>query len=115
LHRERMARLVMFHARDASLPSPDEVLGALVDGTWGASGSREGMTGAYRRAAERSVLDGLCALATDEHATDAVRDGATLRLEMLAASLEGPAGTATQAGAGRAGDPADRAHVRRAV
>ncbi|MEX0836854.1 MAG: hypothetical protein WD101_00880 [Gemmatimonadota bacterium] len=44
-----------------------------------------------------------------------MRDGATLRLEMLAASLEGPAGTATQAGAGRAGDAADWAHVRRAV
>jgi hypothetical protein len=115
LHRERMARLVMFHARDSSLPSLDEVLGALVDGTWGASGSREGMTGAYRRAAERSVLDGLFALATDEQATDAVRDGATLRLEMLLASLDGPAGTATQAGAGRSGDAADRAHVRRAV
>lgn len=115
LHRERMARLVMFHARDSSLPALDEVLGAIVDGTWGASGSRENMTGAYRRAAERAVLDGLFTLATDEQATDAVRDGATLRLEMLAASLEGPAGTATQAGAGREGDAADRAHVRRAA
>lgn len=113
LHRERMARLTMFHARDPNLPSLDEVLGALVEGTWGASGAREGMTGAYRRAAERAVLDGLFALAIDPQATAEVRDGATLRLEMLSRSLV--VGTPTETGSGRAVDAADRAHVRRAA
>ncbi|MGY8779493.1 MAG: hypothetical protein ACKVIN_15420, partial [Longimicrobiales bacterium] len=93
LHRERMARVVALNGQDAELPSLDEVLGTLVDGTWGAAGSRAGSTGLYRRAAERSVLDGLFTLAIDDQATSEVRDGAALHLERLAESLtDAPAG-----------------------
>ncbi|MDQ3515736.1 MAG: zinc-dependent metalloprotease, partial [Gemmatimonadota bacterium] len=35
LHPQRAARLVSFHARDGSNPSLDEVIGALIDATWG--------------------------------------------------------------------------------
>jgi hypothetical protein len=59
LHRERMARVATFHAQGVSPVSLDEVLAALVDGTWGASGSRTGAEGGYRRQAERAVLDGI--------------------------------------------------------
>ena len=83
LSRERMARVVSLHGQDASMPSLDEVLGALVEGTWGAAGSRQGSDGLYRRAAERSVLDGLFTLAIDEDATAEVRDAAVLWLERL--------------------------------
>jgi hypothetical protein len=87
LARERMARVVSLNGQDADLPSLDEVLGALVDGTWGAQGSRSGSEGLYRQAAERSVLDGLFTLALDEQATSEVRDGAQLWLERLGERL----------------------------
>lgn len=93
LHRERMARVVALNGQDSGLPSLDEVFGTLVSGTWGAAGSRSGSEGLYRRAAERSVLDGLFTLAIDEQATSEVRDGALLHLERLAASIaDAPAG-----------------------
>ena len=109
LHRERMARLVAFHAQDDSLPSLDEVLGSLVTSTWGAPGTRSGRMGGFRRASERAVLDGLFTLATDAEATSEVRDGAELRLELLAEWLGG-----AEAGA-RSGGTEYLAHIRRAA
>ena len=94
LARERMARVVALHGQDPDLPSLDEVLSALVEGTWGAAGTRSGAEGLYRQAAERSVLDGLFTLAVDEEATAEVRDAAVLHLERLGeriASVDGPA------------------------
>lgn len=35
LHAERLARVVLFRARDAQLPTLDEVLSTIVDRTWG--------------------------------------------------------------------------------
>ena len=107
LHRERMARVVALNGQNSELPSLDEVLSRLVDGTWRASGARSGSTGLYRRAAERSVLDGLFTLAVDEEATSEVRDAALLHLERLAEGLtEAPAGGE---------DAAYEAHRRRAA
>jgi len=107
LDRERMARVVALHGQNAELPSLDEVLGTLLGGTWGAAGSRSGSTGLYRRAAERSVLDGLFTLAIDDEATSDVRDAALLHLERLAATLtDAPAGGE---------DAAYEAHRRRAA
>jgi hypothetical protein len=105
LHRERMARLVTFHAHDPGQPPLDEVLGTLVEGTWSAAGSRSGREGAYRRAAERAVLDGLFTLATDDRATAEVRDGAEHRLVLLRETLGTPGGDGTE----------DQAHRRRAA
>ena len=107
LARERMARVVSLNGQDPSLPSLDEVLGALVEGTWGAAGSRSGSEGLYRQAAERSVLDGLFTLALDEEATSEVRDAALLWLERLDERLGEPAATAA--------DPRYEAHRRRAA
>jgi hypothetical protein len=107
LARERMARVVALHGQDPALPSLDDVLGTLVRGSWDASGSRTGSEGLYRRAAERSVLDGLFTLAIDEQATSEVRDGALLWLERIGQSLESaPAGDV---------DPGYEAHRRRAA
>lgn len=105
LHPERVARVVSFHARDSSQLSPDELLTRLVDGTWGATGSRAGADGAYRRAAERAVLDGLFSLATDKRATSESRDAAERHLARLAQSLKGSPGSGA----------ADQAHRSRAV
>ena len=91
LARERMARVVALHGQDPALPSLDDVLRTLVRGTWDARGSRTGSEGLYRRAAERSVLDGLFTLAIDERATSEVRDGALLWLERVGQSLESAA------------------------
>jgi hypothetical protein len=59
LHPERAARLVSFHARDARNPSLDEVLGALVQATWGAPAApRAGSAAddlAHRAAARRDI------------------------------------------------------------
>ena len=107
LDRERMARVVAMHGQDPGLPSLDDVLGTLVEGTWEASGGRSGAAGLYRRAAERSVLDGLFTLATDAQATADVRDGAELRLERLAEALASPAAGGE--------DTAYEAHRRRAA
>ncbi len=96
--RERMARVVALNGLDAGQPSLDEVMGALVDGTWGASGSRAGSPGLYSRAAERSVLDGLFTLAIDENATSEVRDGAQLWLQRVGERLAGDPPSPADAG-----------------
>ncbi|MDX1495304.1 MAG: zinc-dependent metalloprotease, partial [Longimicrobiales bacterium] len=98
LSRERMARVVTLNGLDPALPSLDAVLGALVEGTWGAAGTRAGSEGLYRRAAERSVLDGLFTLAMDEDATSDVRDGALLWLERLNQRLSAAASAGADAG-----------------
>jgi hypothetical protein len=105
LHRERMARVATFHAQGVSPVSLDEVLAALVDGTWGASGSRTGAEGGYRRQAERAVLDGIFTLALDDRAVSEVRDAAERRLRLLHEVLEASPGTA----------PEEQAHRQRAA
>jgi len=117
LHRERMARVVAFRTRDPGQVSLDEVLGRLVEVTWGAAGSRTGGQGAYRRAAERAVLDGLFTLASDQQATSEVRDGAEWQLARLAVELDGEGGqdTAEQAHRERASREIEAYLVRRIV
>jgi hypothetical protein len=97
--------VVAFRTRDPGQVSLDEVLGHLVEATWGATDSRTGSEGAYRRAAERAVLDGLFTLASDEEATSEVRDGAEWQLARLAATLDGEG----------AEDTPDQAHRERAA
>jgi len=77
LHQQRAARLVSFHARDASNLSLDEVLGALIDATWGtapgAARAGEEQGPELRRAAQRAVVDGMLDLAGSAAATSGVR------------------------------------------
>lgn len=102
LHPQRAARLASFHARDPRNPSLDEVLGVLVDGTWGtATAGRDAQHGALRRAAQRAVLDGLLDLAGSPRATAEVRATTELHLARLRERL---------AGTGAAGTAEDRAH-----
>jgi hypothetical protein len=100
LQRERAARLVSFHARDASAPSLDEVMARLVEGTWGQPTPGSARDAALRRAAQRAVLDRLIGLAADRQATAQVRASAELQLADLARRLEGR----------RPSDAAQRAH-----
>jgi hypothetical protein len=97
LHPERMHRLQAAHASDPAYPSPDEVLGTLVDRTWGSS---EGPHAALSRAVQRAVLDGLLDLAGDERTGAMVRAVAERRLIVLQDALERQ----------RRGEPEDRAH-----
>jgi hypothetical protein len=95
LHRERAARLVSFHARSPAAPSLDEVIGRLVEGTWGAASSSP-RDAALRRVAQRAVLDRLLALAADRQAVPQARASAARR--------------ARRRSARRAADVAQRAH-----
>src|SRR5260370_24960307 len=62
LQRERAARLVDFHRRDPSLPSFEEVLGAMANASFGA-GARTGARGDAVAGAAGAVGDHRAALA----------------------------------------------------
>jgi hypothetical protein len=100
LQRERAARIVAFHARNAANPSLDEVMGKLVDGTWGTKVPAASGEAALRRVAQRAVLDGLIALAADPRATAEVRAAAEWQLRAIASRLIGKSN----------GDVAEQAH-----
>jgi hypothetical protein len=95
LHRERMARVASFHARDPGQLSLDELLGGLVGATWGASRPASSSERGYLRGSERAVLDGLFTLVSDDQVTSEVKNGAERHLAALAVMLaetpgEGP-------------------------
>jgi hypothetical protein len=124
LQRERAARLVDFHRRDASLPSFEEVLDALVARTFGpggkaaaagAGGGAGGLRQAeLRRAVQWVVVRRLLDLAGDAAATPGVRERAEAHLARLARELGGrrtggaPASGAAPGGVRR--DDEERAH-----
>ncbi|HEX9582378.1 MAG TPA: zinc-dependent metalloprotease, partial [Gemmatimonadales bacterium] len=66
LHPERTARVVAFSARDASLPTLEDVIGTLVDRTW--APAPDGATGTLARAVQRVVVDELIRLAANTQA-----------------------------------------------
>lgn len=100
LHPERAARLASFHARDAANPGLDEVIGALVDATWGraATPGEAHMDAALRHAAQRAVLDAMLDLAGSAAATAQVRAIASERLEMLARDVTAASATVDERG-----------------
>jgi hypothetical protein len=79
---ERAARLVEFHARDAENPGLEEIVDAIMTGTW-----KEQHGSGYRaeiaRMIDRVVLYDLMALSANERASDQVRAIAALKLEEL--------------------------------
>jgi hypothetical protein len=84
LHPERAARLVALHARNPQNPSLGEVVGALMDATWGESDIRsESDDAALRRVAQRAAVDGLLDLAGKPEATNDVRAVAAHHLGLL--------------------------------
>lgn len=108
LHPQRAARLVSFHARDASNPSLDEVIGALVDATWSGSSSSEEQGPELRRVAQRAVVDGLLDLAGSASATAGVRATAEHHLAALLRRTN-------VANGGSAADQGYRAAIRRDI
>lgn len=87
MQRERLARVVQFSARDATLPSLDEVLGTVVDRSWGAPAAGDLASAALRRTVQRVVLNTLLDRASDKQALPEVRAGAELQLTKLDARI----------------------------
>ena len=82
LHPERAARLVQYHAEDASLPALSEVIGKLLEATWKAPAA-PGLGSQVQRAVDSVVLYDLMALAANENAPAQVRAIAFDELAML--------------------------------
>ena len=80
--RERAARLVEFHARDAANPGLEEVLDAIVAATWKLPHAI-GYNGEVARVVDDVALYDLLSLATDERATTQVRAVAALEADQL--------------------------------
>jgi len=87
---ERAARLVEFHARNAENPSLSEVLGAVLTATWKAPHPK-GYGGEIANTVDDVALYDLMALAANDHASDAVRAIASLKLRELDNWLGSPA------------------------
>lgn len=87
LHRERLARVASFHARDGGNPSLDEVIARVVERSWGAGEAGSEGHDAMRRIVQRVVLNTLLDRAGDTAATPEVRAAAAYRLEALREEL----------------------------
>jgi hypothetical protein len=107
LHRERAARLVSFSTRDRANPTLDEVIGALLEATWGSTASADAYDAALRRVTQRATADALLDLAGDTDATPEVRAIAARQLTLLRERAARPGGSAE--------DQALRAAVRRDI
>jgi hypothetical protein len=79
---ERAARLVEFHARNAANPGLEEVLDAVLNATWKAPHSK-GYDGEIANTVDNVVLYDLMALYANDHAIEAVRAMASLKLHDL--------------------------------
>ncbi|HKN67115.1 MAG TPA: zinc-dependent metalloprotease, partial [Gemmatimonadaceae bacterium] len=87
LQPDRIERVIAFHARDASSPSADEVIGQLIAGVYTNAAAATSYERGVRRQARRAVVDALFALATDERSTADVRAVADDELNRLAVQL----------------------------
>jgi hypothetical protein len=96
--RERAARLVDFARRDPSLPSLEEVLGALVEGAFGGE-EETPRRSEIRRTVQSVTVAGLLGLAADPEASPAVRARTEAVLEALERRLAAPAEESGAAGA----------------
>lgn len=103
--RDRLARVVLFSARDAANPSLDEVVRTVIDRTWGAASSARPGEGAVRRAVQQVVLNTLLDRAGDSAALPEVRAVLEMQLSALRTRLAGMTG----------GTAADRALRAKAV
>ena len=84
----RAARLVAFADRDPQQPSLTEVIGRIVDRTWGAPAPAQ--HAALKRVVERVVADELIELARRSEATPEVRAAAEWGLRRIARQLAAP-------------------------
>ncbi|HEV8264878.1 MAG TPA: zinc-dependent metalloprotease [Gemmatimonadales bacterium] len=95
----RGARLVAFADRDARQPTLTEVIGRIVDRTWGTPAPAE--HAALKRVVERVVMDELLELARRPDATPEVRAAAEWGLRRIARQLAAPSRVAGDAQAHR--------------
>jgi hypothetical protein len=93
----RTARVVAFADRDATLPTLTDVIGRMVDRTWGAPAAAQ--HAALQRVTQRVVVDELIDLAGDKNATVQARAGAEWGLRRIQRLLQQPAGRTTSADA----------------
>ncbi len=96
LHRDRLARVSLFHARDSSNPALSEVLDAVVEAGW--AGGREGdaTDQALRRAVQRVILNTLLDLGGDSRVVPEVRAGVDHTLSRLQGRVSGESGGSTE-------------------
>jgi hypothetical protein len=93
----RTARLAAFHDRDPQEPAPTEVLGRIIERTWGgrvagpAGAPSPATHAALRRVVQRVVVDELIALAASERATPESRAAAEWGLRRVARLAATPA------------------------
>jgi hypothetical protein len=92
LHRDRLARVALFHARDAGQLPLSEVLGAVVEAGWGGGVSGDATEQALRRTVQHVVLNTLLDLGGDARVVPSVRAGVDHEIERLRAQVAGAAG-----------------------
>jgi hypothetical protein len=94
LEPHRAARLVEYHALEASNPDFTEIVAALVARTWGESAPPDAYHAAILRAVESLTVTRLMDLAANADAAPQVRAVATAALRTLAEKLKAPGATA---------------------
>ena len=85
LNPRRTARVVAFHARDADLPTLEEVIERVVERTWRTEAAEHAT---LKRAVDRVVLDELIRLAANSDATAEARAGAVWGLGQIAEHVQ---------------------------
>ncbi|MFN4146720.1 MAG: peptidase, partial [Runella sp.] len=88
LHPERLNRLVVQSALDASLPSLEEVLQKLLQATWQSKTLRAGYDGEIARLVEKMILEKLLDLSRHKDVTPQARGAILLKIKDLEVFLK---------------------------
>jgi hypothetical protein len=83
---QRIARLMAFNARDSESPTPEDVIGRIIERTWGAPRIGEGA--ALQRVVQRVVVDELMNLASNANATVESRAASEWGLRSIAEMIQ---------------------------
>ncbi len=102
LHRQRLARVASFHARDRGNPSVREVTGRVVERSWGAPRADDPHHRSLQRVVQRVVLNTLLDRAGESQATPEVRAAAEAELTELQDALATASGGTAEEEAHRA-------------
>jgi hypothetical protein len=83
---QRVARLIAFNARDSQSPAPEDVIGRIIERTWGAP--RMGQGTVLQRVVQRVVIDELIDLASNANATVESRAAAEWGLRNISEMIQ---------------------------